>query len=585
MNLDPDPEQLKQLLLRIKPLFAPFYAQYLIFEMPTLTPAQSTIVDAMFVATSLMPELPLYDVIFQRWATLLVTIILNNDLSNLQQNLQQLSWMVTEGFMYSQPQACIQFWRQFFTENATPEYAAQLKAIPSSMMHMRDAQLAAMQKEKDISSLGPFWAYQLSHQGGPHSVTHATYNPDNPSAFKEHLRGTLNEDQIMNDLERIKKEVNPNGYDDKEVSNMRQIMHRIEVRRHQLLAIPKGMMIVTLNSCVAIDETIRIHAHLYPAINVMRDEIVSCARHIARLSGDDMNARNHYFRAYFQKIKAYFVYTPYEDKYDETDEFKGDETYINLKNVFAPFMSVLRIEDNSSGCSVILTEHALVQGIIQPRTITLAVSFLTELFGKQFGDHECGLLKKMKDNCKDGLDALIKYFQSFPEAQKTINAEIASSPAPAAAAGGPASPVSSPVAGLGSPVSSPVAGLGSPVSAQGSPVAGLSGSAQGSPVPVAGLSGSPVSAQGSQPYTSYLVQQQLQAPPETPRHVYQSFGKFGPQSFGGNQSQSDDGNGMNAGSKKTRAKRSAHKRSAHKRSVHKHKRSVHKHKRSAHKHK
>lgn len=138
---------------------------------------------------------------------------------------------------------------------------------------------------------------------------------------------------------------------------------------------------------------------------------------------------------------------------------------------------------------------------------------------------------------------------------------------PEAAAAAVPSPQSS---GQGSPVQSPQAAR----SAQGSPgsAAGLSGSAAGSPV--AGL-GSPVSAQGSN--TSYLVQQQPQAPPVTPRPDYQYH-------------QYDDGNDMNAGSKKTRAKRSAHKRSVHKRSAHKHKRSAHKrsahkHKRSAHKHK
>jgi hypothetical protein len=187
------------------------------------------------------------------------------------------------------------------------------------------------------------------------------------------------------------------------------------------------------------------------------------------------------------------------------------------------------------------------------------------------------------------------------------------------AAGGPASPVSSPVqtppaaAGLqpspvspqGYPIQSPQSsGQGSPVAGLGSPVAGLGS-------PVAGLSGS---AAGSQLNTSHLVQQQQQAPPETPRPGYQSFGQFaqspspsphlGPQSFGPQsgypqsgypqsgqpsfgQSFAQDDMGMGAGSKKTRTKRSAHKRSAHKhkRSVHKHKRSVHKHKRSSRKHK
>jgi len=516
-------EQLKQLLPYIKPLFAPFYAQYLIFERPTLTPDQSTIVDAMFVATSLMPELPLYDEIFQRWAKLMITSILTNDLSGL----PKVHEMVMQGTMYNLPGLCIKFWEQFFAENATPDYAAHLRTIPLLMIQMRDKQVAELQNEQDIASLRPFTKYQLMHSG----ATAATYNPDNPSAFQEHLRDDtgLTEDdrrQIRTDLESIKKEVNPNGYSDKEVSNMRQFMHGIEVKRYKIVAIPNGIRMVTLNSYVAIDKTIRIDAHLYPAINVMRDGIVSCARHIAQLKGVDIDARNKLFHSYFQAILAYFTYTPYADQYaDATHEFQANPKYGRLKNVFAPFMSILGIEDTPRSCVVNLTEYGVVQEKIQSRTQQLNFSLLADLFGEKFDNYECSLLKKMKDNFRDGLNTLITHFQSFPEYQKTLNAQI---PA-ASSAAGPAAGPASPAAGPASPAAGSAAGLQpSPVSPQGYQIQ----SPQGYPIqsPQGSGQGSPGSAPGSQPDTSHLVQQQQHAPPETPRPGYQSFGQFAPQS-------------------------------------------------------
>jgi len=523
-------EQLKQLLPYIKPLFAPFYAQYLIFERPTLTPDQSTIVDAMFVATSLMPELPLYDEIFQRWAKLMITSILTNDLSGL----PKVHEMVMQGTMYNLPGLCIKFWEQFFAENATPDYAAHLRTIPLLMIQMRDKQVAELQAELN-APLPPFMSYQLRHSG----ATDATYNPANPSAFQEHLRDdeTLNEDgrrQILNDLQRIIKEVNTSGYADKAVANMQQIMHGIEVKRNRLLAIPNGIRMVTLNSYVAIDKTIRIDAHLYPAINVMRDGIVSCARHIAQLKGVDIDARNKLFHSYFQAILAYFTYTPYADQYaDATHEFQANPKYGRLKNVFAPFMSILGIEDTLHSCVVNLTEYGVVQEKIQSRTQQLNFSLLADLFGEKFDNYECGLLKKMKDNFRDGLNTLITHFQSFPEYQKTLNAQI---PA-ASSAAGPAAGPASPAAGPASPAAGSAAGLQpSPVSPQGYQIQSPQISA---PATSSGQS-SPASQPSTPASTAHMVQQVApDADPGTPRVPYNSFGaspQSGYQSFGGNPS-------------------------------------------------
>jgi hypothetical protein len=571
----------EQLLLHIKPLFAPFYAQYLIFEMPTLTPDQSTIVDAMFVATSLMPELPLYDEIFQRWATLMITSILTNDLSGL----PKVHEMVMQGTMYNLPGVCIKFWGQFFAENATPEYAAHLRSIPFLMIQMRDKQIAELQAELN-APLPPFISYQLRHSG----ATDATYNPANPSAFQEHVRDdeTLNEDgrrQILNDLQRIIKEVSTSGHADRAVANMQQIMHGIEVKRNRLLAIPNGIRMVTLNSYVAIDKTSRIRAHLYPAINVMRDGIVSCARHIAQLKGDNIDARNQLFHSYFQAILAYFTYTPYADQYeDATHEFQANPTYGRLKNVFAPFMSILGIEDTPRSCVVNLTEYGFGQETIQARTQQLNFSLLADLFGEKFDNYECSLLKKMKDNFRDGLNALITHFQSFPEYQKTLNAQIGFVP------GSPAA---------GSPVAGSAPGLQpSPVSPQGYQIQSPQISAPVSPAASSGQS-SPASQPSTPASTAHMVQPVAPDATETPRAQYNpsSFGAQSgypqpgypqpgypqpgyPQS--GHQLQSFEQVDMGAGSKKTRTKRSVHK---HKRSVHKHKRSAHKHKRSVHKHK
>ena len=552
-----DPQQLQN---ATRPLFVPFYAAYLIFERPTLTPNQSIIIDVMFIATSLNPELPFYHVVLQKWAELILTILLENDLSHLQ-NLHDL---VMEGTMYNHPTQCKQFWAEFFKQTATPASVAQLMSFPKLMMTQCNDAIASL-KTQLAEPLPPFVMYQLRQ--GPDSA--GIYNPRNPVAFEEHLRDDTS--FSPDDKRRIKSSLqsavntaraNTSQYDKaKELLNMEAIMQSIERKRTQIPNLEYNIQKVELDGAVMLYKVVRISQGLFPEIKVMRDEIVRCATHIAQLTVNNIPERNQQLHAYFQHIRVYLVYPPQADHCEL--EFIDDVVQNDrLRKAVAPIASILKVEDDN-------VKVVKFDDNIRMTWIPLTADVQSTVFG---GIIDSRIVEQVKMNCKDGLDGLIDAFKTFPAFQKQYNdttfvgaAAIPSQPST------PVSAVSTPsVAGLQpstpvSAVSTPsVAGLqpSTPVSAVSTPsVAGSQPSTPGSSV-----AGSQPSTPGLS-YMRHLLQQDV---PETPRP---SFDPFSPGSSPARP----------GGSKKPRAKRSAHKRSAHKRSSHKHKRSAHK--RSSHKHK